>query len=168
MNRKTSWHGVKTLYRAEPLGRPQGTDRLYSRDVTLVEERIVVIRARNGSDAIRKAEVEAKKYARTRHRNPYGQRVRLRFLGCLDAYDMNEPLVEGAEVFSTTLIVSRRVSDHAIVDRLMGARESQRKRALRRNILDICFSGAAPGVKLTRREAAYRQEFVRRLGRRNA
>ena len=147
MTKKPSWYGVKTLYRVEPVGRPRGTDRLYSTRVTGVEERVVVLRARSASEAIRKGETEAKRYAASWHYNPYGQRVRTRYLGYADAYDIDEALAEGTEVFSETEIVSRTVSDRAIIKRLIGRPESNRVYASRRNVLDIAFQQAAPGVK---------------------
>src|SRR6266850_4015863 len=93
-NGKRSWFGVKTLYRIEPVGRPLGRDRVYSKDMTMVEERVVIVKARSGDEATRIGEAEARRYSRRSHRNPYGQRVRTRRLGCTEAYDINEPLHE--------------------------------------------------------------------------
>ena len=158
MVKKKGWYGVRTLYRTSPVGRPRGTDRLYSREVTLVEERVVVFRARSLAEAIRKAEAEAKNYTADWHRNPYGQRVRTSYLGYVDAYEMNDELVDGAEVFSETEVVSRKVADRAVAKRLVGQTESRRTFDLRRNILDIVFSAPAPGVRRTAREKAFIQK----------
>lgn len=76
------WYGVKTLHRTMAKGRPIATDSLYSRTMTLVEERVVILKARNFDEAIKRAEVEARVYSRScRHRNRYGQHVRSRYLG---------------------------------------------------------------------------------------
>jgi hypothetical protein len=150
-----SWYGIKTLYRIAPAGRRLGSDSAASSDATLVEERVVILRARNRRDAVRKAEAEAREYASdVRHRNPYGQRVRARYLGYCDAFDINEPVRTGTEVFSTTEVVSRRLSDRSIVKRQLGCWESERVYSLRRNILDIALSGPAAGVKLNSKERA--------------
>jgi hypothetical protein len=127
-----------------------------------------VVRARTGEQALRKAEVEAKKYASNWHRNPYGQRVRTRYLGCVDAYHMFDDLRAGAEVFSDTEVVPRRVSDSAIVDRQVGRPESKRRHSSRRNILNIAFNAPAPGVSRTARESSFLVKRGRREGRNDA
>lgn len=155
------WFGVRTVYRIEARGRPAGTDANYSATMTLVEERVVVLKARSFQEAIQKAEAEAKRYAADhRHRNPYGQRVRARYLGYCDAYQSDEGVSTGAEVFSTSEVVARRVSDKAIVRRLLGSYESKRAATERRNILDIVFHAPARGVVLTPSE----KSFVARHG----
>jgi hypothetical protein len=57
------WYAVKTLYRSEGLGRPTATDSAYDPAATLVEERVVLLKARSFQDAIRAAEKEARAYA---------------------------------------------------------------------------------------------------------
>src|SRR6266853_1550123 len=97
-SRARSWFGVKTVHRIAAAGRQLGSDSAASNSATLVEERVILVRARSMRDAIGRAEVEAKKYASAiRHRNPYGQDVRARYLGYCDAYDINEPVVDGTE-----------------------------------------------------------------------
>jgi uncharacterized protein DUF4288 len=160
---RPSWFGVKTIYRIEPLGRRLGTDRHFSKDMTMVEERVVVVRAHSADEAIRIGKVEARRYSRLMHRNPYGQRVRTRRLRCIDAYAMNEPLHEKAEVYSATQVVPRRVTDAAIIRHAFGPVESRRAYLSRRNILDISFNSPAHGVKRTKREAAYANKLTRRL-----
>ena len=43
-------------YREAPKGSPKGKDERYVKGLTLVEERLVLIRARTGAEAIRKGE----------------------------------------------------------------------------------------------------------------
>lgn len=160
MAQRVTWYGVKTLYRWEPVGRPLGIDRHYSSDVTLAEERVVVVRARNADEAIRKAEREARRYSAKSYRNPYGQWVRTRSLGHLDAYELVYPPSDGAEVFSETEVVSRTQSDRSVISRLIGRPQPSRIRASRRNILDIVFAGHALGVTPTRAERALRKTFT--------
>lgn len=159
MSKKREWFGVKTLYRVTPVGRPQGKDRYYSNSVTLVEERVVVVKAGDASEAMRLAERDAHKYARMSHRNPYGQRVQVRVLGFVDAYTLDDDLHELTEVFSETEVVPRSVRDRAIIRRQLGRHESNLIHGTRRNFLDLVFMGTAPGVKPTRREFAERRKL---------
>jgi uncharacterized protein DUF4288 len=150
------WFGVRTLYRLDALGRPLGRDGNYSPTMTLVEERVVVLKARSTHEAIQKAEADARRYVvECRHRNPYGQRVRTRYLGYCDAYRRDKSLGSGAEVFSASEVVPRRVTDRAVVRRLIGSHESKRATAERRNILDVVFNPPAPGVALTASERSF-------------
>ena len=133
------------------------------KDMTMVEERVVLVKARSGDDAIRFGQAEARRYSRSSHRNPYGQRVRTRPLRCIEAYDINEPVRKMTEVYSSTQVVPRRVTDTAIVTRMFGPAESGRAHRSRRNILDISFQSPAPGVMRTKREAAYARKLAGRL-----
>lgn len=45
------WYGVRTIYRSEPEGCPQGTDLDYSANVTLVEDRVIIGRGRSLEEA---------------------------------------------------------------------------------------------------------------------
>src|SRR5438093_2174363 len=113
------WFGVKTLHRVTPSGRPIATDNDYSRSMTLVEERVVVLRARSFDEAVSKAEAEAKEYSRScRHRNRYGQRVQSRYIGYCDAYLFDDAPSNRSEVYSETEVIPRQVSDRAIVKRM--------------------------------------------------
>ena len=156
MKKRMGWYGVKTLYRSAPVGRRQGIDRLYSDQVTLVEERVVLVRARSLDAAIRKAEREARRYAADWHRNPYGQRVRTRYLGFVEAFDIDDEVGDGCEIFSETEVVWRAITDRSVIERQVGRPESRRTFEARRNVLDICFLSPAPGVRLTARERAQR------------
>ncbi len=164
MAKHWTWFGVKTLYRIAPVGRRLGTDAAASSTMTLVEERVVLFKAATIRIAIRKAEREARSYASDlAHRNPYGQRVRIRYLGYRDAYDINEPVVDGTEVYATNEVVPRRIPDSVVRARMIGKPESRHTYASRRNILHIFFVGAAPGVKMTAEEQETYDDFTRRL-----
>ena len=140
------WFGVKSLYRTRAFGEPTHTDRDFDPSFTLVEERVIILRARGFDDAIRRAEIEAREYARsTAYRNPYGQRVRVRYLGACDAYEMVEPPESGREVFSATEPVDMSVGDRKVIDRFLGAESRPDKRRV--NIQNGAFSrrGARSG-----------------------
>lgn len=118
------WYGVRSLYRLIALGGPKKPDLNYIPGATLVEERIVLVKARSDHEALRKAEKEAKMYARSiQHINSYGQKVRARILKALDAYELVSPPGSGVEVFSATEEIDTTVSDEQICDRPIGLGE---------------------------------------------
>ena len=161
MSNAWKWYGVKTLHRTQPIGRPVGKDKFYSGAMTLVEERVVTLKARSFAEASRRGEAEARKYAREcQHRNPYGQQVRSRYMEYCDVYLLDDAPADGIEVFSETEVVPRGASDRAVLQRVIGRKESRLAYQSRRNILDIVFDGPAPGVPFTRKE----REFVERYG----
>ncbi|MBI3606699.1 MAG: DUF4288 domain-containing protein [Nitrospirae bacterium] len=153
------WYGVKTVYRCEPSGRPLGTDECYSKMATLVEERVVLLKARGFDEAIEKAKREARGYVSDSYRNPYGQQVKNRFLGYCDAYLADGNFGTGGEVYSETEVVSRAISDKTLLKRLVGYHESKKAHKARRNILQIEFTPPAPGVKRTRTERAFVEKY---------
>jgi uncharacterized protein DUF4288 len=155
------WYGVKTLHRVAAKGRPVATDRDYSRTMTYVEERVVLFRARSFDAALALGEAEAKRYSRShRYRNRYGQQVRSRYIGYCDAYVFEDQPTAAIEVYSSTEVVPKKVTDGAIIRRQIGERERPVQAGKRKNILDIVFAAPAPGVRLTKAELA----FVLRYG----
>jgi hypothetical protein len=125
--KRTGWYGVRTLVRLIATGRPKNTDKHFDPTTTLVEDRIVLFRADSFDSAIQKAEQEAQQYCRrTRFTNIYGQSVRMKFLRMVDAFSMldHEPSV-GSEVYSSTTLVNRSVSDGKLIaQRFGGASEA--------------------------------------------
>jgi len=115
------WFAAKTVYRTTAVGRPLKRTPEYRADATLVEERIVLIRAKDFKGALKKAEAEAKRFARTTHKNPFGQVVKTRFLGDVDLWLIHDELEEGCEIFGSTEVLSSKVSDRAILDAKFGA-----------------------------------------------
>ncbi|MHB1424692.1 MAG: DUF4288 domain-containing protein [Gemmataceae bacterium] len=119
------WFSVRSLYRYIALGKPKYTNESYIPDATLVEERVVLIKARNDEEAFRKAKKEGTAYARSiQLTNGYGQRVRVRMLAMMDAYELFDSPGPGAEVFSTTEEIDASVGDEQIRERLIGFGES--------------------------------------------
>ena len=103
----------------------------------------MLFKARSFDEAIRAAEKEAREYARLRVVNPYGQRVVVRYLRACDAFELFDTPGVGAEVFSATEVVSKRISDRAIVERHLGKRvDKELDRRRRRNILNREYEGA--------------------------
>jgi hypothetical protein len=115
------WYGVRSLYRITAVGRPKASDDSFDSGAALVEERVVLIRARNGPEALEKAKAEGRAYARSfRSTNVDGQKVRARMLRDFDAFEMFEVPGAGAEVFSTTEDVDAAEPDDRIVRRVFG------------------------------------------------
>ena len=83
------WFGVKAVFRRVATGKPRSRDVHYDPDATLVEERVVLLRARTPRQALASLAFCSTRYARQpSHENLYGQSVRLRFLGDLDAFEL--------------------------------------------------------------------------------
>jgi hypothetical protein len=134
------WYGAKTLYRARAYGGAIATDRYHDPQASLVEERVVLFRARSFDDAIEKAEKEAATYVKDTHVNPYGQTVRVRYLGDVNVYELFDAPGAGVEVYSRTEFVPARESDATVRARLL-RRESKTQSKRRINILNSEFSG---------------------------
>ena len=142
-----SWKlfAVKTLYRTEAVGPPTGWDPSFDDSLTLMEERVVLVKARSHAEAIRKGEREARYYAGAVPRtNPYGQRLKDRYLGAIDSSELFDLPVAGSEVFSTTSLVAKAVSDAELIGQRMGDAEPKATHQKRRNFLDSSLSGTAP------------------------
>lgn len=122
------WYAVKTLYRVEASGEPDFTDVGFDEQITLIEERVVLFKARSFNEAIRKAEKEAHSYAKNwKLVNVYGQQVTGRYLGSCDAYCLYDPPANGIEVFSATELWSENVADETLIDRKLGKEEAKTK-----------------------------------------
>ncbi|PWT97525.1 MAG: hypothetical protein C5B51_31185 [Terriglobia bacterium] len=114
--REMSWYSARTLVRLVATGKPKAVDQYFDSASTLLEDRVVLIRAANIDAAIKQAEEEAHEYCRrTRYKNIYGQSVRMKLLGKPDVipFDHHE-LVSGSEVYSSTAIVPQAISDEAL------------------------------------------------------
>ena len=112
---------IKTLYRTIATDKPTKTDKYYRENIDLIEERIVTVKARNFNEAITKGEREAKKYAsKTEYINPYGQKVKQKFIGSIDAFEPFDKIKANIEVFSTTYLSKSSVSNDKLTNNVMG------------------------------------------------
>ncbi len=132
------WYGVKTVYRSEAIGTAKWVDADYSDGATLVEERIVLLRARSSDEAIAKAENEAKEYAKGTYKNVYGQTVKARYLKACDAFELYDDPAVFTEAFSTN-IMSKEISDKQVVDQYLGPDESETTKRQRRKFFNAEF-----------------------------
>jgi len=134
-------YSVKTIYRSKAVGRPKATDKRYQKNLDMIEERIVLIRARSLDEAIKKGEIEAKKYASSPpHINPYGQKVIAKYIRSIAAFEPFEDFTENKEVYSSTQLIPSAWSNKTITDRMLGL-EHKNERQLRTKFLNKEFSG---------------------------
>ncbi|MHC4470445.1 MAG: DUF4288 domain-containing protein [Planctomycetota bacterium] len=109
------WFGVKTLYRITAEGKPRAMDGRFVPDIDLIEERVVLVKARNSEEAHRKAAEEARGYAGDWHTNPYGQQVCCRLIDHQVAFECFDEPGAGAEVFSDVFVMPKSVKDEDLV-----------------------------------------------------
>jgi len=132
---------VKTLYRTTASGKPEKTDKFYREELDLIEERIVTIKARNFDEAISKGEKEAIKYAsETEYSNPYGQKVKQKYIGSIDIFELYEELESNIEVFSTTYLSDTSITNSKLTNNTMG-KIYKNEKELRTKFLNSEFSG---------------------------
>jgi hypothetical protein len=125
--RRKVWYGVRTLFRLVAIGRPKNLDKAFDPTSTLVEERVVLFEGDSFEDAMKQAEDEANAYCeRTQFVNIYSQSVKLKFLGAVDAFAISKVRpCAGTEVYSSTAIVSRSVSNSNLRAEQFGKAESR-------------------------------------------
>ena len=106
----SQWFVVKTFYRTTAEGAPQKPDRYYDPDLTMLEERLLLFKAKNREEAVKKAEKNAVEYAKSvQFTNPYGQKVHMEYLNLVDAFEVGKVLADKSEVFLVNRLISRRV-----------------------------------------------------------
>ena len=118
------WFAVKTLYRSKARGRPEKPDLRYDPDATLLEERLLLIKAKNTTEAISKAERDAKDYAQKAScTNPYNQEIVTYYIGYYDIFELSVPPADKVEVFSMTRLISQRIPDKRLMHIYIGKRD---------------------------------------------
>lgn len=140
------WYGVKTLYRwtaAHPNRLPN--DRRL-RAAALIEERVVLVKAKGHRQAISLAQSEARRYQRGAFTNPYGQSVQVKNLGCWDSYELFEPPAHLHEAYSLTELIDTRTPVRSIVVAKMGKSAGPREQAIRNKFADHQFVRVKPPV----------------------
>ena len=133
------WFGVKTVYRTSTVGKPLVLDSDYDDEGTLVEERVVLVRARDHHAALKRAEWEAAKYAKNSHTNPYGQSVVTRRLKAIETFELYDDPDSLTEVWSSTRVSPASISNRQLVEVFFGSTEKKpqlwrRKKFLNREL----------------------------------
>ena len=133
--------GVRTIYKTTALGKPKLVDQNYVALANLIEERVVLFKAKSFGEAIRKAEKEARLYAKPACVNRYGQRLVTKYLNCCDAFELSDQPKPGAEVYSTTEVIQKPGSLQALLDNRFGKASSvSREKSLRAKFLNVEFA----------------------------
>ena len=136
----SKWFCVKTLYRSYTEGRPVKPDRLYDPDATLIEERLVLLKARDKREAVIKAEREARDYAqKTTYINPYEQKVLTRYTGFYDLWEVQGTLQDRQELYSMGRVISRKVSDAKAAFLYIGKRSADPSRGRHRKFMNKTY-----------------------------
>ncbi len=139
--REKKWFGVKLVFRTNAVGKPQDPDKYYDQELSLVEERILIVLAKDSGEALAKAEEDAAEYASDYHYNPYSQKVVTRYLDIAYVFEMYELPEDGAEVFSATRLVSKDTRKSELADVFIGQKESKLLQKKRVNFLNDEYSG---------------------------
>ncbi|WPU65121.1 DUF4288 domain-containing protein [Peredibacter starrii] len=105
---KSKFYCGKSLYWIEARGKSKVKQKPDSK-YALLEERIILIKAKNFNEAIKKARKEAKDYEGN-YINPYGQQVRIEFLECIEVFELFESPADLVEVFSANFLVDQKIS----------------------------------------------------------
>jgi hypothetical protein len=121
------WFAVKSLLRSEAIGKPRTTKYPYDPKLTMVEERIVIFRARNEREAIKKAEREARRNLCRRAKNMFGETITHRLIRSFDVYPLDCVPSDGAEVFYLWRAVSKDVPDKRVAQKFIGEGPTPRK-----------------------------------------
>lgn len=122
------WFSIKTVYLSSTIGLPSNVDSFYDPNAGILEERIILVKAKTIKDAIKKAKTEAKKYAsQPNYKNCYGQTVICRYLNGYDAFELyDDPPFDLCEVFSANRIIDKRKSKKVLNNLVMGEKESKK------------------------------------------
>jgi hypothetical protein len=139
-----AWYGVKSAFRVRLF--PKGVNAK-SAPRTLIEERVILVRADSFDAALAEGEAEARRYVarpRRRQTNAFGERILTAWLGDLDAFQLFDKPADGAEVFSSTRLVPASKPDSAISNALFGPERKMRGEDLAR----LRFIGGKIGREL--------------------
>lgn len=133
---------VKTFYITEAVGRAKLADKNYKKGIALYEERVVLFFAKNFDEAIKKAEEEARQYAKYSFSNIYKQKVKTKYLDACDAFEIYDSLKNGAELYSMTH-VWKKGSLNKLLDEKMGGISDKKEKILRINFSNEEFNTKA-------------------------
>jgi hypothetical protein len=72
--------------------------------------------------------------------------VRDRYLGAVDSYELYDDPAPGIEVFSSTALVEKAVSDAEIIRQRINTPQPHARHRRRRNFLDSTMNAPAPPI----------------------
>ncbi len=139
--RRKNWFAVKSLYRTVVTEPPKVTDADYDPASDLIEERVVLIRARTADKALRLARREANRYAKEDVRtNPYGQQVVTRRLEILESCWLSDSPGDRREIWSSMSRMPSELTDAQLITMRFGPDEGDESLRLRKKFLNGLFS----------------------------
>jgi hypothetical protein len=106
----------------------------------MIEERVLLIRARSFDEAIRRAESEARAHADgvPAYLNRRGERVETRYLGECDPVELGEELGHGVEVYWFMRVVGSRTSTERLAAMMLKPLVIDEKERRRRASFEPC------------------------------
>ncbi len=130
-----NWFAIKTLYRIFTQGKPENIDDDYDASASLVEERIILIQAKDIDAALTQAETDAKAYE-VSYTNPYGQQVELKYLDVCDGFECEGEPGNGFEVYSGVRRVECNQTDAQLVELVMPPHPDEDGMAKRKKFME--------------------------------
>jgi hypothetical protein len=144
-------YSVKTLYKLKAKGKAHNIDKYYKKNTALYVERIILVKAKDFGDAIAKAEKEANEYInnfkRENHINHYGQKLKLKYLKCCDAFLILNKPNELKEVYCKMFLLKNN-SENKFIDSQLGEEDDARKNKFMDNdYYEKYWKSSAEGVR---------------------
>lgn len=144
MNANQQWYSVSTYYQYSTAGKPKPQFRHYQNASVMIEERVVLFLARSHDEAEKLADIEARDYASYSYVNPFGQKVRVRYIGCGGAFALFDEPGTGVEVYSRTEIRLPRLSINELKRAKIGQNHGKVEAKMRLKFQDANFTRVKP------------------------
>lgn len=120
-------YSIKMIFIEKTIGTPVNPHKGFNKDAKLLEERIILFSARDKKSALKKAQKEAEKYTKYSQITTFNQRTITEYLGWIDIYQLNKKPSDGVEVYSNTVLITERISDSRIFDKIAGKNLTEKK-----------------------------------------
>ena len=114
------WYSFRGIFKSEIVGATGNVQ-----EMSLVEDRVVLLLAESFDEAIRLGEIEADSYAKNVWPNANGELVKTRYLGSCDVFAIKDLPAQGVEVYSSLLLRQSSENDETIVERLLGSEDEK-------------------------------------------
>lgn len=111
------------------------------KSMVLLEERIILIFAKDFAEAKVKALRDVRQYCLEAHKNIYGQTVRREYAGVYDIYELyDEKFKTGAELFSATHLMPKKPTRKELILLKLGPSFGKKERLMRLKFLNEAFN----------------------------
>ena len=134
------WFAVRTFYVYEIVKKKKSVAVPGPSGKSFYEERVVLFKAKDFSEALEKAEADAKSYQEA-YENPYGEKIKVRYLLTADSFELSDKPDMGVEVYSFTEVSDKVRSLRAYLDAKLGKKlNDSLEPKLRRRFLNGSFN----------------------------